>query len=316
MPTVETTMDKKFRILFYPKDASRVKVFSFSRRFGLLVAGTILVFAGLGIALSVAGFLHERPETYELRKKLAVENRVLSERVGAIVLDMRGLKSDLGRLEEQRINTLMMTGGDYIEGEKQQKAASLFSFFPNFSGIKTDISASLERAQKISSYFDSTIQLLQRQKDRVDELPTGYPVSTEAILTREFGYSPDPFTGRKALHAGVDFSLRAGAPVFATGGGIVESMERDLLWGNRIKISHGRGVFTTYAHLQDILVRQGQKVVRGDPIGTMGMTGVASGVHLHYELSVHNSKTDPMDYFLPELVLSENLNSTNNVPGI
>lgn len=308
-------MDKKFRISFYPRDTSRVKVVSFPRRFGILALSTFLVAAGLGIALAVAGFLHERPETRELRKKLAVENRALSDRVGKLDEDMRGLRGDLNRLEEQRINTLMMTGVDYLEGEKQKKASTLFSFFPKFSGIETDISASLARAEKIATYFDSTLQLLQRQRALVEGLPTGYPVSTEAILTREFGYSPDPFTGRKALHAGVDFSLRAGAPVFATGGGIVEGVENDLLWGKRIKINHGRGVTTFYAHLQDVMVKRGQKVVRGETIGAMGMTGVTSGVHLHYELTVHDSKTDPMDYFLPELILTRNPAGTDQAPG-
>jgi murein DD-endopeptidase MepM/ murein hydrolase activator NlpD len=308
-------MDKKFRISFYPRDTSRVKVVSFPRRFGILALSAILVAAGLGIALAVAGFLHERPETRELRKKLAVENKALSDRVGKLDDDMRGLRGDLSRLEEQRINTLMMTGVDYLEGEKQKKASTLFSFFPKFSGIETDISASLARAEKIATYFDSTLQLLQRQRALVEGLPTGYPVSTEAILTRGFGYSPDPFTGRKALHAGVDFSLRAGAPVFATGGGNVEGVENDLLWGKRIKINHGRGVTTIYAHLQDVMVKRGQKVMRGETIGAMGMTGVTSGVHLHYELTVHDSKTDPMDYFLPELILTRNPAGTDQAPG-
>ena len=130
------------------------------------------------------------------------------------------------------------------------------------------------------------------------------PVAPAALPTREFGYSPDPFTGRKALHAGVDFSQQAGAPVFAAGGGTVASVEKDLLWGNCLRIDHGRGVETFYAHLQDVAVKRGQRVVRGQSVGTMGMTGVATGVHLHFELTVRGAKIDPMNFFLPELRLA------------
>lgn len=297
-------MDKKFRISFYPKDASRVKVVSFSRRFAVLAASILLPLAAIGAFLVLAGYLHDPPETKELRKKLALENRALEDRVGKLDQDLRGLRGDLAHLEEQKVNALMLSGVEYADAEKQHKSSSLFSFFHGMASIKSDVGVSLERARGISAYFDSTLKLLQTQGPLVEGLPTGYPVAAEAIVTREFGYSPDPFTGRKALHAGVDFSLKAGAPVFASGGGTVEEVDKDLLWGNCIKLDHGRGVESFYAHLQDILVRKGQKVARGETIGTMGMTGVATGVHLHYELTVHNAKADPMGFFLPDLILA------------
>lgn len=298
-------MDKKFRISFYPKDASRVKVVALSRRFGILAVSVIVPLSILGMWLLLSGVLHEPSDTKAIRKKLGHENAALEERVGKLDKDLRDLRGDLGKLEEQKVNALMLSGVEYMEGEKKQKSSNLFSFFHGMSGMKKDVSASLVRARSISAYLDSTLALLQEQAALVEALPTAPPVSPEAIPTREFGYSPDPFTGRKALHAGVDWSLQAGASVFASGGGTVSEAEKDLLWGNCIRIDHGRGVETFYAHLQDVGVKRGQKVFRGQIIGRMGMTGVATGVHLHYELTVRNAKVDPMDYFLPELRMAK-----------
>lgn len=297
-------MDKKFRITFYPKDASKVKILSLSRRLAVLAGCILIPLASLGVWLLLSGALHEPPDVRDMRAKLALENAALGERVGKLDQDLRGLKGELSHLEEQKVNALMISGVEYMEAEKQHKSSNLFSFFHGMAPMKADVSASLRRAHTISAYLDSTLALLRERSVLVEALPTSPPVSPEAIPTREFGYSPDPFTGRKALHAGVDFSQQAGAPVFASGGGAAIEVRKDLLWGNCIRIDHGRGIETFYAHLQDLKVRQGQKVIRGQIIGTMGMTGVATGVHLHYELTIRNAKVDPMNYFLPELRLA------------
>lgn len=294
-------MDNKFRISFYPKDTSRVKVVTLSRRLAILTAAVIVPLSALGVWLVVSGALHESDETRVLRRKLGQENGALEHRVGKLDQDMRGLRSDLARLEEQKVNALMLSGVEYMEGEKRHKSSRLLSFFHAFGTRQPDVTASLMRARAISAYLDSTLGLLQSKTELVGSLPTALPVAPTAIPTREFGYSPDPFTGRKALHAGVDFSQQAGAPVFAAGGGTVSEAQKDLLWGNCLRIDHGRGVETFYAHLQDLSVRRGQAVVRGQQMGTMGMTGVATGVHLHFELNVRNAKVDPMIYFLPAL---------------
>ncbi len=296
-------MDKKFSISFYPKDSSRVKVLSFSRRLGIWIAILLLTLAAAGTFLVMAGNLHEPEAQKELRLRLEAENKVLAGRVEKLDQDLHGLRSNLNSLEGQKVNALMLTGVEYSETEKEKTDNRLFAFFHRMTPLQTDIAASLAQAQKTSAYLDSILKMLESEKSLVENMPTGYPVAAEALVTREFGYSPDPFTGRKALHAGIDFSLRAGASVFASGGGEVETVEKDLLWGNCIRIHHGRGIYSFYAHLQDLFVHQGETVSRGEVIGTMGMTGIASGVHLHYELTVKNSKTDPLAYFLPKVMV-------------
>jgi murein DD-endopeptidase MepM/ murein hydrolase activator NlpD len=258
--------------------------------------------AALGVWLSVTGALHEPDRTSALRKKLHAENRALQARVGKLDQDLHGLRGELTRLEEQKVNALLITGVEYMESGNQRKSSGLFSFLRGNAG-RPDPGAALAKARSLSASLDSTLELLLTRSDLVEGLPTARPVSPAALNTRGFGYSPDPFTGRKALHAGVDFSQSAGAPVYAAGGGTVASVEKDLMWGNCLRIEHGRGVETFYAHLQDFAVKRGQRVARGQAIGTMGMSGVATGAHLHFELTVRGSKTDPMGFFLPELRL-------------
>jgi murein DD-endopeptidase MepM/ murein hydrolase activator NlpD len=296
-------MDGKIRISFYPKDTSRVRALAASRRVLIALACVTIPLAVLGVWLSATGSLHEPDDTRLLRKRLREENRALEARVGKLDQDLRGLRGELARLEEQKVNALMISGVEYMEGERQRKSSGLFSFLRGSAG-RPDPGAALARARVLSASLDSTLDLLRSRTDVVEGLPTARPVSPAALNTRGFGYSPDPFTGRKALHAGVDFSQQAGAPVYAAGGGTVTSVEKDLLWGNCLRISHGRGIETFYAHLQDVSVRPGQKVTRGQPIAAMGMTGVATGAHLHFELTVRGSKIDPMHYFLPELRLA------------
>ena len=293
-------MDKKFRISFYPSDATRIKEVSLSRRLGILAAAVVLPLALLGFWLAFAGPLHETAETRALRKKLAQENRALGDRVGTLGKELQDLRVDLSRLEEQKVNALLLSGMEYMEGAGEGKASRLFSIFRGMTPMKIDVNASLSRARALSAYLDSALALLSVKAVQVEGLPTTYPVLPQAIVTRGFGNSPDPFTGRKALHAGADFSLRAGATVMAAGAGTVADAGKDLHWGNCVRIDHGRGVITFYAHLQDVFVRQGRKVKRGEAIGTMGMTGVSTGVHLHYELMVGGIKVDPMRYFLPD----------------
>lgn len=296
-------MDEKFRIHFYPKDTSRVRSLALSRRALIGAACVAIPLAVLGVWLAVTGSLHEPEDTRALRKKLGQENRALEARVGKLDQDLHGLRGELARLEEQKVNALLLSGVEYMESGERRKSNGLFSFLRAGAG-RPDPAVALARAHSLSASLDSTLDLLRSRSDLVEGLPTGLPVPPAALTTRGFGYSPDPFTGRKALHAGVDFSRQAGTPVYAAGGGTVASVEKDLLWGNCLRIDHGHGVETFYAHLQDVAVRRGQKVARGQALGTMGMTGVATGVHLHFELTVRGAKVDPTDYFLPELRLA------------
>ena len=100
----------------------------------------------------------------------------------------------------------------------------------------------------------------------------------------------------------MDYTAPVGTPVFATGSGTIEEATRSGRGsGNKIVIDHGYGFKTVYAHLNEILVRRGRTVQRGDVIGTVGNSGLSSGPHLHYEVLFNNEPVNPVNFFFLEL---------------
>jgi murein DD-endopeptidase MepM/ murein hydrolase activator NlpD len=104
------------------------------------------------------------------------------------------------------------------------------------------------------------------------------------------------------MHKGVDFAMKPGNPVYATGDGVVESVSFEFFgYGNSLLIDHGFGYKTRYAHLRAALVSEGQKVKKGDHIAELGNTGRSKGPHLHYEVFYKNKTVNPLNYFNLEI---------------
>lgn len=115
--------------------------------------------------------------------------------------------------------------------------------------------------------------------------PTGYPLPYPALVASPPGYRMDPFTGQSSWHAGTDYSAYPGTPILATGDGYIIRAEWDDEFGNVVEISHpGVNMVTRYAHAQEIHVKLGQRVSRGDVVASVGSTGRSTGPHLHYEV--------------------------------
>lgn len=112
-------------------------------------------------------------------------------------------------------------------------------------------------------------------------------------LTSGFGPRVDPFTGRVAFHPGEDFAGPWGSAVGATAPGVVVWAGYRGGYGNMVEIDHGYGFHTRYGHLSAVLVRTGARVEKGSPIGRLGSTGRSTGPHVHYEVWVANSVTNP-----------------------
>jgi murein DD-endopeptidase MepM/ murein hydrolase activator NlpD len=125
-------------------------------------------------------------------------------------------------------------------------------------------------------------------------VPSLWPV--RGRVTEGFGQRQDPFSGEGVFHSGVDISVPFGTRVDCPGDGIVLSAGWDSGYGNEIILDHGYGLTTRYGHLSRIFVVVGQEVKRGEVIGAVGMTGRATGPHLHYEVIVNDTPVNPMKY--------------------
>jgi murein DD-endopeptidase MepM/ murein hydrolase activator NlpD len=125
-------------------------------------------------------------------------------------------------------------------------------------------------------------------------VPNSAPVNVP--VGSGFGFRSDPFTGRAALHTGLDFPAESGTPVHAAAGGVVRVTQYHPEYGNMIELDHGNGLVTRYAHNSKILVKTGDLIKRGQIISEVGTTGRSTGAHLHFEVLVDGLQQDPAKF--------------------
>ena len=145
--------------------------------------------------------------------------------------------------------------------------------------------------------LDHLAMTVNKRAKRWASTPSIWPV--KGHITSRFGPRVSPFTGKKALHAGLDIGAPRGTPVYAPASGKVVVAAYDARMGKFVRIDHGFGIETTYGHLSKIHVKYGMKVNRGDPIGLVGSTGkFSTGPHLHYQVAVNDRVVNPVQYIL------------------
>lgn len=142
---------------------------------------------------------------------------------------------------------------------------------------------------------EDLIEALDSYIDLIKLLPISSPGN--GYVNSGYGSRVSPFTGKLKRHEGVDFSLPLGSQVFATGDGVVKAVRRNATYGLVVDIAHNGKVTTRYAHLSKALVKQGQKVCRGQAVGLVGSTGRSTGPHLHYEVRINDRTINPTKMF-------------------
>jgi murein DD-endopeptidase MepM/ murein hydrolase activator NlpD len=110
-----------------------------------------------------------------------------------------------------------------------------------------------------------------------------------------FGWRADPFTGRRALHEGVDIASRLDSPIHAMGDGVVSHAGPKAGYGLMVEVTHGN-IVTRYAHAKSVLVKVGDRVDRGQPLATVGTSGRSTGPHLHFEVLREGKFVNPGPY--------------------
>lgn len=124
---------------------------------------------------------------------------------------------------------------------------------------------------------------------------TGWVRPASGYISSEFGVRSDPFSGYQRMHSGID--IAGSGAIIAANSGTVTVAGWHYQWGNYVRINHGNGVETLYAHMQsDLRVSPGQQVSTGQHLGTMGTTGTSTGVHLHFEVYQNGSRVNPRNY--------------------
>jgi murein DD-endopeptidase MepM/ murein hydrolase activator NlpD len=159
-----------------------------------------------------------------------------------------------------------------------------------------------------SKSLDEIAKLAEEKEKLLAAIPAIQPVRNEDLKRMASGYGmrSDPFTKVRKMHYGMDFSAPRGTPIYATGDGVVERADNKATgYGNHIKINHGYGYQSLYAHLYKYNVRKNQKVVRGDLIGFVGSTGRSEAPHCHYEVIKDGERIDPINFYYGSLTAEE-----------
>jgi murein DD-endopeptidase MepM/ murein hydrolase activator NlpD len=130
--------------------------------------------------------------------------------------------------------------------------------------------------------------------ERAEALGTLFKYPARGRISSTMGFRIDPFTKKRAFHAGIDISNRVGMPIYASQSGKVIFTGYKGNYGKTVILSHQQGYTTLYGHLDEILVKKGQTVRQGTKIGTLGNTGRSTGPHLHFEIRRYRRVIDPL----------------------
>lgn len=171
-----------------------------------------------------------------------------------------------------------------------------------------DVSQKIEKISNKVKIQSNSLDMVYREaldnqhflacKPSINPISPGDPT----WLTSGYGYRLDPFTNRRTAHHGIDLAGPYGIDIHCTGEGVVTVAHVSTYgYGKEVVVDHGFGFTSRYAHLQDIHVRVGQKLKRGEVIGTLGNTGRSTGPHLHYEIRKGGHPVNPMYFFYENL---------------
>lgn len=144
--------------------------------------------------------------------------------------------------------------------------------------------------------FESLFKYLEGQRNLLLSTPAVRP--SKGWIASRFGYRKSPFTGLREFHKGLDIANRIGTPIISTAGGVVSFVGVKGNFGKTVKINHGHGMVTLYAHVHKVLKKQGDTVKRGDTIALMGNSGRSTGPHLHYVVFLNGIPVNPAKYIL------------------
>jgi murein DD-endopeptidase MepM/ murein hydrolase activator NlpD len=164
-----------------------------------------------------------------------------------------------------------------------------FALRSKLDGLSSDAARQEASLQELQAYFDD-------QKSLLASTPSVWP--TRGWVTSDFGHRLDPFTAERIMHKGLDIATSHGAGVIAPSDGVVIFAGMESGYGKVLVLDHGYGVKTRYAHLSAIDVKVGDRVSRGQKIGSVGNTGRSTGPHLHYEVRVNGMPENPRKFIL------------------
>ena len=228
--------------------------------------------------------------------ELSRRNQTLTETAGEVLLELESLDQEIEDLEER-------AGLSEENESSSQSQAGSSQGGPGFRIPAEDLfNLAKARMPKLNAHVKGSIkpaleQTLAEEEARAAAFPDAKPLEGQLDVSSEFGFRSNPFGGGGIeFHSGIDFRGSIGTPVHTAADGVVVTAQYSGGYGNNIVIDHGYGHETLYAHLSTMKVEVGDRVKRGEFIGTLGNTGRSTGPHLHYEIHHDGQPLNPRTY--------------------
>lgn len=285
----------------------RVRRISFNVLFGV-VLGVALVFIGLQFV--------ESPLERGLRRELAQYKRQFELLLPRVERAEKVL-SNLEERDEVLYRTIFecepVSDAERFSGIGGVERYASLDGYDNSELIKLATRKVDELTKRLyveSKSLDEIYAIARQKTERLASMPAIMPIAKDKCkIVSGFGYRFHPILKYRRLHSGIDLAARPGTPIYATGDGVVRVAGRNPEgysgYGVVVDIDHGFGFHTLYAHMTTTMVKEGQKVKRGEQVGTVGSTGMSTGAHLHYEVILNGKKVDPVYYFFNDLTPQE-----------
>lgn len=293
---------KQHTIIFVPHARAKFRKWRLTSLQAWTVIGTLgaLTLGGLVAMVALLNTSVDRQQLDELQ----AENATLREINLGFESSIRNLE---GQVEDyqQRIHKLAIVagisdlapGGDAgIGGTSPIVLDGEVAVLQEDADLYRDMLDIQSRLETMGAGMNLLQQKLEEDQLLIASTPSIAPV--KGLFTSSYGYRSDPFTAKRTFHQGIDIVAPRGKEIYATGDGLVIKAETMRGLGRAVYISHGFGITTRYGHMTKILVEAGQRVERGDVIGTVGSTGRSTGNHVHYEVHVDGKPTNPLPYIL------------------
>ncbi len=280
-----------------------------------LLRKLLLGFIAISIVNLAVSYLFYTPKMYTIgrdNRELVIKYDILRERIRTLQAKI----DDINHRDRYvyralfSVDTLPISGiyDPYPESKYHRMHNDAYSSLMVGTWKEIDALARETYAQSLSL---DELQILAKNKERMAQaIPAIWPIDrTQLDAFYAFGMRKrHPIYKTRKMHKGVDMSCKRGVPVYATGDGIVEKTDRGMRrrgYGQQILLNHEFGYKTRYAHLDQINVRAGDKVTRGQIIGTVGSTGGSTGPHLHYEVIYMGRNVNPVNYFNKNMTSDE-----------
>ncbi len=283
----------------------------------------LLQFIEYAVAVSIVAvvlvLLHNK--FFPTAKETALEQQIdqMELQYGQLVGEMDSYSKIMDNYRQRENNVYRMVFEmepiDEYVWEAGVGGSDKYEKFKNFRSrdIMTEATAKVDKLGRQlamqSQSLDEIRDMATDKEEMLNSIPSIRPIgklSRRIKLYSGYGMRIHPIHKIKKMHYGIDFTAPKGTPIYATGNGRIHKVTKSRSgYGNRVMIDHGYGYKTLYAHMQDINVKKGQKVKKGDVIGTVGNTGSSTAPHLHYEVMHKKKKINPIHFCLDGLTPEE-----------